>query len=64
MTKTELEALELTLTKLQHAKNCPVRREGRLCECSLSEGRRRLYNYIAELRQQERIEENVSISTK
>ena len=60
-TKEELEKLELTLSKLEHTPYCPgaenpsaviIWGEKRrlLCECGLSEGRRRLYNYIQSMR--------------
>ena len=49
-TKEELEKLELTLSKLEHTPYCPVFEGRSLCECGLSEGRRRLYNYIQSMR--------------
>ena len=49
-TKEELEKLELTLSKLEHTPYCPVEKRRSLCECGLSEGRRRLYNYIQSMR--------------
>lgn len=42
----KLEELELELTKLEHTKDCPVKKLSYLCECGLSEGRRRMYSYI------------------
>jgi hypothetical protein len=55
-----LEHLELILTKLEHTKDCPVTLTSCLCECGLSEGRRRLYSYIDNKRieQKDKINEN------
>jgi hypothetical protein len=43
---TKLESLEIELTKLEHTRNCPVLKRRSLCECGLSEARRRMYSYI------------------
>jgi hypothetical protein len=48
--KEELEKLELLLNLLEHPVNCPYNQTRALCECGLSEGRRRLYNYIKNCR--------------
>jgi hypothetical protein len=59
---TKLESLELELSKLEHTNNCPVLKSRSLCECGLSEGRRRMYNYIEnkriERKQNEKTNEN------
>jgi hypothetical protein len=62
MNYKELEQLELTLTTLEHTKECPVRRALKLCECGLSEGRRRLYNYIDNKRMELRNEQNNAVT--
>lgn len=58
MTKEELEKLELLLSKLEHAPRCHVKENQGLCECGLSEGRRRLYNFIDSCRLELQYAEN------
>jgi hypothetical protein len=50
LTKAKLDELELELNVLEHHPSCPVKKYQQLCECGLSEGRRRLFNYIQSMR--------------
>jgi hypothetical protein len=50
LTRAKLDELELELNILEHHPYCPVKKPQNLCDCGLSEGRRRLFNYIQSMR--------------
>lgn len=50
LTRAKLDELELDLNVLEHHPKCEVSKPQHLCDCGLSEGRRRLFNYIQSMR--------------